>query len=196
MSYQINSAPSTCLTSLHSGDSLRVLAKCPVSFVEENYVYVSSLGCGRYSVYTQNSTKAKVLRRVLRSFLSKFSALEIPFHVTITGKLDFLTKLYGTHSIDPITLTGLVTVEVRKDCRVVGESFILEPVVDFESVQQVLDSILVTLGTDQNFTSALNWGKETGLVSALPDELGQTMNKIASSWNKDKLKVEHEWSII
>ena len=57
----------------------------------------------------------------------------------------------GAHSIDPITITGLVTVVVRKDCKVVGESFILEPVVDFESVQQVLDSIPVTFGTDQNF---------------------------------------------
>ena len=34
----------------------------------------------------------------------------------------------GAHSIDPITITGLVTVVVRKDCKVVGESFILEPV--------------------------------------------------------------------
>ena len=42
-------------------------------------------------------------------------------------------------------------IEVRKDCRVVGESFILEPVVDFESVQQVLDSIPVTFDIDQNF---------------------------------------------
>ena len=77
-----------------------------------------------------------------------------------------------------------------------GESFILEPVVDFESVQQVLDSIPVTFGTDQNFTSALDWGKETGMVSSLPDESGQTMNEIASSWNNDKLKVNREWSII
>ena len=59
-------------------------------------------------------------------------------------------------------------IEVRKDCRVVGESFILvpvvgesfilEPVVDFESVQQVLDSIPVTFDTDQNFTVALEEG--------------------------------------
>ena len=102
----------------------------------------------------------------------------------------------GTHSIDPITITGLATVVVRKDCRVVGESFILELVEYFESVQQVLDSIPVTIGTDQNFTSALDWGKETGLVSSLPDESGQTMNEIASSWNNDKLKVNRECSII
>ena len=158
MAYQLNSAPSTCLTSLHSWDSLGVLAKCPVSLVDKNYVYFSSLGFGKYSVYTQNTTKARVI--------------------------------CGTHSIDPTTITGLVTVVVRKDCRVVDESFILEPVVDFESVQQVLDLIPVTFGTDQNFTSAQDWGKETGLVSSLPDELGQTMNKIASSWNNDKLKVK------
>ena len=86
--------------------------------------------------------------------------------------------------------------EVRKDCRVVGESFILEPVVDFESVQQVPDSIPVTFGMDQNVTSALDWGKETGLGSSLPDESGQNMNEIASSWSNEKLKVEREWSLI
>lgn len=51
-------------------------------------------------------------------------------------------------------------------------------------------------GTDQNFTSALDWGKETGLITSLPDDSGQTMNEIASSWNNDKLKVERGWSII
>ena len=95
-----------------------------MSLVEDNYVYISSLSFGKYRVYTQNTTKARVF--------------------------------CGTRSIDPITITGLVTVEVRKDCRVVGESFILEPVVDFKSVQQVLDYIPVTFGTDQNFTSALD----------------------------------------
>ena len=34
------------------------------------------------------------------------------------------------------------------------------------------------------------------MVSSLPDESGQTMNEIASSWNNDKLKVNMEWSII
>ena len=164
MSYQLNSAPSTCLTALHSGDSLGVLAKCPVSLVDENYVYVASLGFGKYSVYSRNETKARVF--------------------------------CGTHSIDPVTISGLAMLTVRKDCRVVGESFILEPVVDFESVQQVLDSIPVTFGSDQNFTSALDWGKETGMITSLPDETGQTMNDIASSWNNDKLKVTREWSII
>ena len=120
-------------------------------------MYVSGLGFGKYSVYTRNTTKARVF--------------------------------CGWHYIDPITLTDLVTVEVRKDCRVAGESFILELVVDFELVQQVLDSIPVTFGADQNFTSAFNWGKETGLVSSLPDKSGQTMNEIASSWSNDKLKV-------
>ena len=164
MSYQLNSAPSTCLTALHSGDSLGVLARCPVSLVEENYVYVASLGFGKYSVNSRNETKARVIG--------------------------------GTHSIDPVTFSGLAMVTGRKDCRVVGEYNILEPVVDFESVQQVLDSIPVTFGSDQNFTSALDWGKETGMVTSLPDETGQTMNDIASSWNNDKRKATREWSII
>ena len=75
--------------------------------MDENYVYVSSLGFGKYSVYSHNASKARVF--------------------------------CGTHSIGPIKIPGLAMVTVRKDCRVVGESFILEPVVDFDSVQQVLD---------------------------------------------------------
>lgn len=109
-----------------------------MSLEDENYVYISSLGFGRYSLYTRNATKARVF--------------------------------CGSHSTDPISLTGLAKVEVRKDCRVVGESFILEPVVDFESVQQVLDSIRVTFGPDQNFTVALDWGKEQGLITSLLDD--------------------------
>ena len=84
--------------------------------------------------------------------------------------------------------------EVRKDCRVVGEVFILEPVVDFESVQQVLDSIPVTFGSDQNFTTTLDWGKTRGLITSLPDDSGQ--NDMASSWSHDKLEVAREWFII
>ena len=78
MSYQLNLAPATCLTSLHSGDSLGFLAKCPVSLVDEGFVYVASLGFGRYSVYTRNETKARIF--------------------------------CGTHSIDPITISGLAGV--------------------------------------------------------------------------------------
>ena len=33
-------------------------------------------------------------------------------------------------------------------------------------------------------------------MTALPDDSGQTMNDIASSWSNDKLKVDREWSII
>ena len=84
MSYQLNSAPTTCLTALYSADSLGVLAKCPVSLVDENYVYVASLGFGKYSVYSRNETKARVF--------------------------------CGTHLIDSVTISGLATVTVRKDC--------------------------------------------------------------------------------
>ena len=35
--------------------------------------------------------------------------------------------LCGSNSIKTVSFKGLVAVEVRKDCRVVGESFVLEP---------------------------------------------------------------------
>ena len=41
------------------------------------------------------------------------------------------TKARVFCSIDPVTISGLAMLTVGKDCRVVGESFILEPVVDF-----------------------------------------------------------------
>ena len=37
-----------------------VLALCPVSLVDESFVYVTSLGFGRYSLYTQTEQKARV----------------------------------------------------------------------------------------------------------------------------------------
>ena len=97
-----------------------VLELCPVSLVDESFVYVASLGFGRYSLYTQTEQKARVF--------------------------------CGTSSIKTVSFEGLVAVQVWKDCRVVGESFVLEPVVDFTSVQQLLGSIPVQFGPEQNMT--------------------------------------------
>ena len=124
LSYVLNDSPPTCLTNLHQGNSAGVLALCPVSLVNESFVYVASLGFGRYSLYTQTEQKARVF--------------------------------CGSSSIKTVSFRDLVAVQVRKDCRVVGESFVLEPVVDFTSVQQLLDSIPVQFGPEYNMSGVLD----------------------------------------
>ena len=102
----------------------------------------------------------------------------------------------GTNSIETVVLKGLISVDVCKDCRVVGESFVLEPVVDFTSVQQLLDSILVQFGPDLNKTEALDWGKDHGLVSSILDPTGNDMADLAQSWDNSLLAESNHWSFI
>ena len=128
LSYVLNNSPPTCLTHLHQGNSVSVLALCPVSLVDESFVYVASPGFEKHSLYTQAEQKARVF--------------------------------CGSSSIKIVSFKGLVAVEVQKDCRVVEESFVLELVVDFTSVQQLLDSVPVQFGPDQNMTDILDWGKD------------------------------------
>ena len=160
LSYVLNNSPPTCLTHLHQGNSVGVLALCPVSLVDESFVYVASLGFGKYSLYTQAEQKARVF--------------------------------CGSSSTKLASFKGLVAVEVRKDCRVVGESFVLEPVEDFTSVQQHLDSIPVQFGPDQNMTNIL----DQGMVSVIPDPTGNTMADLAQSWDNSLLEESNHWLFI
>ena len=164
LSYVLNDSPPTCLTQLHQGNSAGVLSLCPVSIVDESFVYVASLGFGKYSLYTQTEQKARVF--------------------------------CGSSSIRTVAFQGLVAVQVRKDCRVVGESFVLEPVVDFTSVQQLLDSIPVQFGPDLNMSNALDWGRDQGMVSSIPDSTGHTMEDLAKSWDNSLLEESHQWSFV
>ena len=164
MSYVLNDSPPTCLTHLHQGNSVGVLSLYPVSLVDESFVYVASLGFGKYSLFTQAEQKARVF--------------------------------CGTSSIKTVSFKGLVAVEVQKDCRMVGESFVLEPVVDFTLVQQLLDSIPVQFGPDQNMTNVLDWGKDQGMVSVIPDPTGNTMADLAQSWDNSLLEESNHWSFI
>ena len=99
-------------------------------------------------------------------------------------------------TIKTVSFEGLVAVQVRKDCRVVGESFLLEPVVDFTSVQQLPDSIPVQFGPEQNMTKVLDWGKDQGMVSSIPDSTGHTMADLAQSWDNSLLEESNHWSFI
>ena len=59
--------------------------------------------------------------------------------------------------------------------------------VDFTSVQQLLDSIPVQFCPDINMTSALDWGKDQGMVSSIPDSTGNTMANLAKSLDNSLL---------
>ena len=164
MSYQLNESPPSCLKSLHQGDSVGVLSFCPVSLVDEQFVYVANLGFGKYSVYSKDEIKVRVF--------------------------------CSSNSVEALSLTGLSQVEIRKDCRVVGEMFVLEPVVDFQSTNLVLDSIPVTFEKDQNFTSAMEWGRRVGLLSDMPDSTGETMADVAKSWDSTLLVEQKHTSLV
>ena len=161
LSYVLNNSPPTCLTNLHQGNSMGVLALCLVSLVDESFVYVASLGFGRYSLYTQTEQKARVF--------------------------------CGCSSIKTVSFKGLVAVQVRKDCQVVGESFVL---VYFTSVQQLLDTIPVQFGPEHNMTDVLDWGRDQGMVSSIPDSTGHTMADLAQSWDNSLLEESNNWSFI
>ena len=102
----------------------------------------------------------------------------------------------GKSSLKTVSFKGLVAIEVRKDCIVVGERFVLEPVMDFTSVQQLLDSIPVQIGPDQNMTDILDWGKDQGLVSVIPDPTGNTMADLAQTWDNSLLEESNHRSFI
>lgn len=62
LSYVLNDLPPTCLTHLHQGNSVGgnsvgVLEMCPGSLVDENFVYVASLGFWEILVIHADGTK-------------------------------------------------------------------------------------------------------------------------------------------
>ena len=73
-------------------------------------------------------------------------------------------------------------------------AFVLEPVVDFTSVHQFLDSIPVQFGPD--LTEALDLGKDRGLVSSIPDSTRNTMADLAQSWDNTLLEESNHRSFI
>ena len=86
--------------------------------------------------------------------------------------------------------------QVQKDCRVMGELFVLEPVVDFTSVQKLLDSIPMQFGPEQNMTKVLDWGKDQGMVSSIPDSTSHTMADLAQSWDSSLLEESNHLTFI
>ena len=60
-SFQLMSSPPSCLVALHQGDTTGVINECPITLLDESYVYVESLGLGEYSFYSESSVTARVL---------------------------------------------------------------------------------------------------------------------------------------
>ena len=98
-SFELMSSPPSCLISLHQGDTTGVINECPITLLDESYVYVESLGFGEYSFYSESPVTARVL--------------------------------CGDVAKETVKLDGLKKVKVRRDCRLIVEEFILEPVVDY-----------------------------------------------------------------
>ena len=45
-------------------------------------------------------------------------------------------------------------------------------------------------------SSALDWGKDRGLVSSIPDSTGNTMADLAQSWDNSLLDESNHWSFL
>ena len=163
-SFELMSSPPSCLISLHQGDTTGVINECPITLLDESYVYVESLGFGDYSFYSESSVTA----RVLCGYVAK----------------------------ETVKLEGLKKVSVRRDCRLIGEEFILEPVVDYTVASKSLDSVPLTFASDQNLSLVVDWGKERGLLNSRQEEDGQTMADIAKQWDLTELEEVKDYTFM
>ena len=57
-SLQLMSLPPSCQVSLHQGDTTGVINECPITLLDESFVYVESLGFGEYSFYSESPVTA------------------------------------------------------------------------------------------------------------------------------------------
>ena len=163
-SFELMSSPPSCLISLHQGDTTGVINECPITLLDESYVYVESLGFGEYSFYSEYPVTARVL--------------------------------CGDVAKDSVKLAGLKRVTVRRDCRLIGEEFILEPVVDYTVTSKSLDSVPLTFESDQNLSLVVDWGKERGLLNSREEEDGQTMADIAKQWDITELEETKDYTFM
>ena len=93
-------------------------------------------------------------------------------------------------------MAGLKRVTVSRDCRLIGEEFILEPVVDYTVTSKSLDSVPLTFESDQNLSLVEDWGKERGLLNSREEEDGETMADIAKQWNITKLEETKDYTFM
>ncbi len=102
--------------------------------------------------------------------------------------------LCGEDSINQLAIKGLMKLKIRKDCRVVGDQFVLEPMVDFTSLSQVMDEVPIVFAPDQNFTLAIDWGAENGIIKTVKGPGGATMADVARSWDDSLLDESEKWT--
>ena len=134
-----------------------MINECPITLLDESYVYVESLGFGEYSFYSESPVTARVL--------------------------------CGDVAKESVKLAGLKRVT---DCRLIGEEFILEPVVTSKS----LDSVPLTFESYQNLSLVVDWGKERGLLNSREEEDGQTMADIAKQWDITELEETKDYTFM
>ena len=96
-------------------------------------------------------------------------------------------------------LEGLTRVSLRRDCRLVHDDFVLEPAVDFDAQDFVLQTVPMPLSEELNETllGALDWGKTKGVMpvhqAALMGE-GLTMAEMSRDWNHELMEEHSHWT--
>ena len=61
MGYSLENHPPTCTTSLYASEAQQVIEKCPVSLVDEDFIYITVLGYGQYSFYSRKPVLGRLL---------------------------------------------------------------------------------------------------------------------------------------
>ena len=59
--FTVSSTPPSCASSLYESNTKEVIKRCPITVLDEEFVHVSSLGFGRYNVYTRDPVLVRVL---------------------------------------------------------------------------------------------------------------------------------------
>ena len=119
---------------------------------------------------------------------------------TVYSHEELQVRVYcGDHPEGVRQLEGLTRVSLRRDCRLVHDDFVLEPAVDFEAQDFVLQAVPLLLSEEMNDTllGALEWGKSNGKMPAHQAALmgeGLTMAEMSRNWNHELMEEHSHWT--
>lgn len=68
--------------------------------------------------------------------------------------------------------------------------------VDYTAASRSLDSVPLTIESDQNLSLVVDLGKERGLLNSREEEDGQTMADVAKQWNITELEVAKDYTFM
>ena len=92
-SFQLMASPPTCLISLHQGDTTWVINECPITLLDENYMYVLLLGV----VFLSYSTRVHLYTIWQRETYFQFMCATL--HLTINARYNEIYLQYVYYNL-------------------------------------------------------------------------------------------------